>query len=151
MTVDPVFIGPDATLLRAAEIISLAEVTDIMVVDENQEFVGVLSEGDILRAMLPNVDEILAAGGSLSDAFAFFAKKGKELRNRSIEPYIIRNPIVMKPTDEAAMAATAMVELQIRRLPVVSNGQLVGTISRSDVCRASVSGFTRYRSEEGTA
>ena len=34
------------------------------------------------------------------------------------------------------MAATAMAEKQIRRLPVVEEGKLVGTVSRADVCRA---------------
>ena len=42
----------------------------------------------------------------------------------------------MKPTDEAAQAATVMVEKQIRRLPVVEDGKLVGTVSRADICRA---------------
>ena len=145
MTVDPVLISPDATLLRAAEIISLTEVTDIMVVGEGQKFIGVFSEGDILRAMLPNVDEIIAAGGSLNDAFQFFTEKGQALRDRPIAPYIIRNAIVMRPADDAAMAATAMMEKQIRRLPVVDGDRLVGTISRSDICRASVFGFVRYQ------
>lgn len=151
MTVDPVCISPDATLHRAAEIISLAEVTDIMVVGDCQSFIGVFSEGDILRAMLPNVEEIIAAGGSLRDAFEFFSQKGQALRTRPIAPYIIRNAIVMRPTDEAAMAATAMVEKQIRRLPVVDNGRLVGTISRSDICRASVYGFVRYQTGQPAA
>ena len=145
MTVDPVLIDPDANLLRAAEIISLTEVTDIMVVGEGQKFIGVFSEGDILRAMLPNVDEIISAGGSLKDAFDFFSKKGQALRNRPIAPYIIRNAIAMRPNDNAAMAATAMMEKQIRRVPVVDGDRLVGTISRSDICRASVFGFTRYQ------
>ena len=34
------------------------------------------------------------------------------------------------------MAATIMAEKQIRRLPVVDDGKLVGTVSRADICRA---------------
>ncbi len=136
MTIYPVYIEPDATMRRAAEIISIAEVSDLMVVDEQKNFVGVLSEGDVIRAMLPNFDEILEAGGSLNDAFEFFVRKGRESTRRPIAPLIIREPITMRPTDAVAMAAAVMAEKQIRRLPVVENGNLVGTVSRADVCRA---------------
>ena len=100
------------------------------------ENLGFLSEGDLLRAILPNVDEIIAAGGSLADAFAFFAAKGRDLAHRPIAPLVITGAIVLKPTDEAAQAATVMVEKQIPRLPVVEDGKLVGTVSRADICRA---------------
>ena len=136
MTTHPVYIDADATIHRAAEIISIAEVSDVMVVDEGKTFVGVLSEGDLIRAVLPNFDEIIAAGGSLADAFDFFVRKGRELARRPIAPLVITSPITMQPTDEAAMAATAMAEKQIRRLPVVEEGKLVGTVSRADICRA---------------
>ena len=132
----PVRIDADASIGRAAEIISIAEVSDLMVVDDERHFVGVLSEGDLLRAILPNFDEIVAAGGSLADAFAFFAAKGRDLARRPIAPLVITGAIVLKPTDEAAQAATVMVEKQIRRLPVVEDGRLVGTVSRADICRA---------------
>ena len=49
---------------------------------------------------------------------------------------MIRNAIVVAPDNEAAEVATIMIQKQIRRLPVVQDGQLVGTVSRSDICRA---------------
>jgi CBS domain-containing protein len=138
MTIYPVHIDQNATIHRAAEIISIAEVSDVMVVDNLKNFVGVLSEGDVIRAVLPNFDEILAAGGTLNDAFQFFVHKGQELAKRRIAPLVIRDAIVLKPTDDVAMAAATMVEKQIRRLPVVEDGKLVGTVSRADICRAVV-------------
>lgn len=132
----PVHISIHASIHRAAEIISIAEVSDLMVVDEQSTFVGVLSEGDLIRAVLPNTDEVLAAGGSLADAFSMFVDKGRDLARRPIAPLVITAPITMKPDDDAAMAATIMTEKQIRRLPVVEDGRLVGTVSRADICRA---------------
>src|SRR5690349_16429042 len=112
MTIYPVHIESDATMHRAAEIISIAEVSDVMVVDHDKNLLGVLSEGDMIRAVLPNFDEILTAGGSLSDAFEFFVRKGRDLARRPIAPLIIRDIITMKPTDEVAKAATIMAEKQ---------------------------------------
>jgi len=48
MILNPVRIRNTATLDRAAELIAMSRVTDLMVVDDENNFVGVLSEGDIL-------------------------------------------------------------------------------------------------------
>ena len=54
----------DANLQQAADIVSLSGASDLMVVNETGELVGVISAGDILRACLPKIDDILAEGGS---------------------------------------------------------------------------------------
>lgn len=136
MTIHPVYVNINSTMHRAAEIISIAEVSDLMVVDDERNFVGVLSEGDMIRAVLPNFDEVVDAGGTLDDAFAFFVRKGRELAQRPIAPHVITDAITMKPNDDAAAAATVMAEKQIRRLPVVEDTRLIGTVSRADICRA---------------
>jgi CBS domain-containing protein len=109
-----------------------------MVVDDDDNFYGVLSEGDILRTALPDIDEILTEGGTLDDAFAIFMRKGRELSSLPIVPLIIKEPIVVSPEDHIAKAATVLLDKQIRLLPVVQEGKLVGVISRADVCRAVV-------------
>lgn len=58
------------------EIVALSGASDLMVMGEDSEFVGVLSEGALLRAALPDTDEILAVGGSLDNAFELFLRKG---------------------------------------------------------------------------
>jgi CBS domain-containing protein len=127
-----------ASLHQAAEIVALSGVGDLMVVDERGAFVGVLSEGDILRNALPDTDEILGAGGTLYDAFQLFVRKGRDLSDRPIMPLVIREPIVLNPSDHVARAAAVLIERQIRRLPVVQDGQLVGTVSRANICQAVV-------------
>jgi CBS domain-containing protein len=143
MTVYPVYIYEDADIRHAAEVISLAEVSDIMVVDSELNFIGVLSEGDLLRRMLPDTDEILAAGGTLNQAFNLFVQKGAQLAADPISHLIIRDPISVQTTDDVAQVATIMVQKQIRRLPVVENSKLVGSISRSDICRAVIYNIKR--------
>jgi CBS domain-containing protein len=43
---------------------------------------------------------------------------------------------VIDPNSDAAEAMKKMMERQIRRLPVMEDGQLVGIVSRSDLLRA---------------
>ena len=138
MTVRTARIRHNSNIQHAAEIVALSGISDLMVVDDQDNFCGVLSEGDILRTALPDIDEILDEGGSLDDAFEIFMRKGKELSDLPIAPLVIEEPIIVEPEDHVAKAATVLLNRQIRLLPVVKEGKLVGTISRADVCRAVV-------------
>ncbi len=138
MRVPAVRIHQDSDIHHAAEVVAWSGVSDLMVVDDNDKFIGVLSEGDILRTVLPDIDEILDEGGTLDDAFRIFMEKGEQLADMPIAPLIIRDPIVLDPENHLAQAATILVQKRIRLLPVVKEGVLVGTVSRADVCRAVV-------------
>ena len=138
MTVHPTRIRADTNLRQAAEVVAMSGASDLMVVDDDNIFIGVLSEGDIIRAALPNVGEIVDEGGTLGTAFSIFLNKGKDLANLPISPLIIQAPIVVDPDDHVAKAASVLIDMHIRLLPVVSDGRLVGTVSRADICRAVV-------------
>lgn len=137
MVPNPVQIDLDADLRAAAELVAQSRVGDLMVLEAGR-LVGVLSEGDILRAALPELAEILAQGGSLDDGFAAFIAKGRGLAGRPIAPLVIRDPITLRPDDHVAAAATILITRQIHRLPVVAEGRLLGVVSRADLCRAIV-------------
>jgi CBS domain-containing protein len=136
MTPYPAYIRVGADIRRAAEIISVSEVSHLMVLDHDDTFVGALSEDDLMRAMLPRFDEVVAGGGTMGDAFRIFVEKGQEMAGHSIDALVERDAVTVASTDQVARAAVVMTEQRIRRLPVVDNGKLAGTLSRSDICRA---------------
>ncbi len=138
MTVRTVRVRIGDSLHRAAEVIALSGVGDLMVIDDDNNFVGVLSVGDVLRAAMPDFDEITEAGGTLEQAFRLFLRKGSELMYKPIEPLVITQPLVVDPDDHVAKAAALMLEKNIHRLPVVKDGRLVGTVGRTDICQAVV-------------
>lgn len=140
MNVSALRIRRTATMHEAADLVASSQVSDLMVVEDDGTFVGVLSEGDLIRAVLPQYDEIVAEGGSLKGAFEIFVQKGRAKAQASIEPLIIRNALSMSPNDPVLRAATTMIQKQIRRLPVVDKGKLVGTVSRGDICHALLTG-----------
>lgn len=129
-------IDPDSNLRDAAVIVAGTGAGDVMVVGSAGAFIGVLSEGDILRNALPDFDEILHAGGTLHDAYQLFMGKSHELANKPIMPLVIRDPLVLHPDDHVAKAALVLIDRQIGRLPVVEDDRLVGTLSRANICQA---------------
>jgi CBS domain-containing protein len=125
-----------STMREAAEILSHSWASDLMVVDAEECFVGVLSEGDLIRAVLPRFEELMLSSGLLTEGFQVFIEQGRESADKTIDALVIRNPITLGPDDEALKAASKMVTENIRRLPVVEDGRLVGTIARADICHA---------------
>ena len=138
MNPHPVLIRADADLHEAAEIVAYTRVSDLMVIGSNRSFAGVLSQGDILRAAMPQTKDILAEGGTLETAYELFLARGSTLSGRPIEPLVITQPMVVGPGDHVAKAATLLLHRQIQLLPVVDGGRLAGTVSRADICRAVV-------------
>ena len=123
-----------ATLAEAAELASLTRASDLMVVDDQGSFVGLLAEGDLIRGVMPDGDEILRSGGSHRDIEEAFIASARDLANQNIRRLLITEPFLLHPSDPLLKAATVMVTRQIRVLAVVEDGKLVGTVSRADIC-----------------
>ena len=139
MNMNPTRIVVRSTMREAAELVSQSQTSDLAVVDESGRFIGVLSEGDLIRAALPKLDEIVRGGGSMSEAFELFALNGKDLANQPIDRLVIRDFIAVHADDELMKVAVVMVSRNIRRLHVTEDDRLVGSISRADICRAVLS------------
>jgi CBS domain-containing protein len=102
---------------------SLADVVDLLVgyncgslvVSENGEMVGIITERDILRAC---------------------AMTRQSLEVLSVRDRMTRCPVTATPDDEIADTMGAMTEHRIRHLPVVDGGRLAGVVSIGDVVKA---------------
>ncbi|MCA9540242.1 MAG: CBS domain-containing protein [Myxococcales bacterium] len=130
-------VGADITIKRAAEMMVITQASDLVVVDDNDRFIGVVSEGDLIREVLPDVDEVFHAGGSMKDAQRALIESGARLHDQTIERLIIHNPFIVRPDDALLTAAAVMIDKNVRRMPVVSDdGRYYGTVSRADICWA---------------
>lgn len=132
-------IGVSTTFQEAAELLVLTQASDLIVVDAEGAFLGVVSEGDVLRALIPDYSEVTAAGGSMQDAARIFVDHGRDLATQTVERLIIRHPITVAPDDDLLGVSAIMIEKMIRRLPVVEGKRFVGTIARADVAWAVLS------------
>ncbi len=84
-----------SSLRQAAEVSALSSASDLAVVDEGNNFVGTLSEGDLMRAALPSLSDALSGGGSLATGYDLIEEKAQEIAGNPIDPIIIRDPITL--------------------------------------------------------
>ncbi|GAB6054645.1 hypothetical protein JCM17960_34650 [Magnetospira thiophila] len=136
LNINAVRILSGSTMAQAAELAAMSNASGLFVVDAENSFVGVLSEGDMMRAVLPQMSDVYAAGGSLGDSYDIFGEKGAQLASEKIDDHLISDPISLSPDDTVLKAASIMAMKHMRRLPVLKDGKLVGTVSRGDICKA---------------
>ena len=135
MDVSPVEVSPDASFRQAAELFAEHQASDLAVVDANGSFMGVISEGDLLRALMPEFERTTRTIENLSiaEASRLFVESAPFSADRPIASLVIRKPITLKPDESMLVAATVMVSKNIRRLPVVQDGRLVGMLARAKI------------------
>ena len=117
----------------AAETLVLTQAGDLMVLDDADQFVGVLAGGDLLYAVMPDFEGLMEAGASLQRACEIFVAAGDHYAEEPIDRLVIRGSITVASDDELLKAATVMITMGIRVLAVVDDGRLMGTVSRADV------------------
>jgi len=126
-------IHDDATLSYAAEIFNTSKSSDLIVIDDERNFKGILSESDLLRTLSPNCSDIENCGGSLIDAEKLFIESAQHLSHQPIKPLVINNPLTLHPDDSLMKATAIMLDEQIGSLAVVEFDKFIGTVSRSDI------------------
>jgi CBS-domain-containing membrane protein len=132
MCADPVRVHEHTSVAEAARLLQRTACSDLMVVDEAERWLGVVSEGDLLRTCLPSYADL--GGRSLVEAGDVLLARAARAAGATVAPLVLRNVIRVAPGDALLRAATVMASMQIRRLPVVdAEGILVGSLARADL------------------
>lgn len=134
MTREPATVRQDATVAEAVQLLQRSGCGDLMVLSADGRWNGVLSEGDVLRALLPRYSDL--PSGALLAAEDTLPGRASDLAAAPLAPLVIRDAISVAPGDTLLRAMAVMASMQIRRLPVVEETRLVGTLGRSDVLAA---------------
>jgi CBS domain-containing protein len=108
-------IRPQQTLFEASQILAAHNVGSLVVVNEQQHLIGILSERDIVRQL---------------------AQKGEAVGSLTVGEIMTTDVVIAVPDDEVAYLSNTMTNNRIRHLPVLQDGQLVGIVSIGDVVKA---------------
>jgi CBS domain-containing protein len=110
-----VTIHPDATVERAVAVLRLRGIGALVVSDDGENVVGILSERDIVEAM---------------------ARHGGELLAVSVSEVMTCPVVTCEPGDSVAELMAEMTNRRIRHFPVVDDGRLVGIVSIGDLVKS---------------
>lgn len=103
-------VGPEGTLADAAEAMADQE-TDYVVVIDNRELVGILTERDIVVAV----------------------SEGTDLGAALVEDWMSESPDTFKPDVTVAEGVAWLLETGYRHLPVMADSELLGVVTIRDL------------------
>ncbi|MCW9012141.1 MAG: CBS domain-containing protein [Gammaproteobacteria bacterium] len=125
----------DTLIKDIASIMCLNKISGVPVIDDNDKLVGVLSEKDILRAMFPDVEQIMQEGGKTD--FEAIEADYKNVLDKKAGDMMTQTVASVHPDMPLLKAASMMCVKKIRRIPVTDkDDKLVGIISIGDVHKA---------------
>ena len=121
-----------ANLREAVALMSTAGVSGLPVVDNDGVLAGLVTEHDIIKAMLPTYEDIIPSDTGLLDA-NIMENRVYEARNKLVDEVMTRNVIAVDEDDTLLKAATTMILKKVKRLPVLCGRKPIGIVSRIDV------------------
>ncbi len=110
-------IGPDNTLLEAIDTLTKYNITGLPVVDDSNKLVGIISEKNVL-VLLYRVQSMEYSSDDL------------ELK---VSDFMTDEVVSFEKTDPLSKVCKCLMNSNFRRVPITSNGKLVGIVSRKDL------------------
>ena len=126
MTASPTVVSSDTTVVEAARAMTTENVGSLPVVDE-EKLVGIVTDRDL-------VTNVLA--------------KDLDPHKVPVSDVATENPVFVGPEDRLDTALQRMAEKQVRRLPVVEEGRLIGILAQADVAQSAKAESTGRMVEE---
>jgi len=111
------------------------KISGVPVIDNDEKLIGVLSEKDILKAMFPDVEQIMQEGAKTD--FESIEADYKTLLDKNVGELMTQTVASVTPEMPLLKAASMMCVKKIRRIPVTDEyNKLIGIISIGDVHKA---------------
>ena len=132
MTTGAATVRPDASLAEAARLMIEHHISGLPVVSGDGKLVGLVTEHDFLRR--ENGERPRWLGVLLNDAAAQIT--AHELHDRRVDDVMWKNPLTVEVETPVESMVEMMEHHNVKRLPVVRQGEVVGIVSRADLLQA---------------
>lgn len=129
MTSDVIVVNMSTPFKRLEQLMAEHRISAVPVVDSDGSLVGIVSEADLLL-------KAEAAVGARRDWGPGSRQRHSKAEAQNAGGLMSSQVLTIAPTAPLAAAARLMRKGEVKRLPVVDEGRLVGIISRADVLKS---------------
>ena len=132
---DPVATAmPGTTIGKVLKDMQVHRLNGTVIVDDERHVLGVVTQGDVFRAVLPTEAEVAA-----DESYLLSADRLKEhiteALSRPVGAIMSSRVVSVSPEDPAVVAGGIMLEHRVKQLPVVEGGRLVGVVTIADITK----------------
>jgi CBS domain-containing protein len=135
--VSPVItVGPDTTVQEVADILLRNRISAVPVLSQQGKILGIVSEGDLLRRVESGTQrhrswwlELLTTRFTLQDEYV-------KSHSRKVTDIMTSDVLTVSPDTPLGDIASVLEKNGIKRVPVVTDGKLVGIVSRANLLQA---------------
>jgi len=136
MTKDVVSVKPEDSAIEVLKLLFKMQISGLPVIDREQKLVGMFTEKDVLRDILPSYIE--KVGKFIYEEDPKSTKKKILELNTIKAKQLMRKDVVTTSEDTTLCeAARIMLTQKVRRAPVLDKlGKVVGIVARCDILKA---------------
>ncbi len=129
-------IGPNATVRDAAKLLIDHRISALPVVSEGGKLLDIISEGDLIRRTEIGTEKHRSRWFDMLSSNEGLAAEFVRSHARKISDLMTRDVIVANPDASVADIATLMEKNDVKRIPIVREGKVVGIVSRANLVQA---------------
>jgi len=150
--VSPVItVGPECSVQDLAEILLENRVSAVPVVSKNGDLVGIVSEGDLIRRTEIDTERRRSRLLALLIGSQPLAAEFVKSHAHRIADLMTRDVIVATPETSLRDIAALLEKSGIKRVPIVSNGKVIGIVSRANLVQALASARKEIKAAAATS
>lgn len=146
MNREPYFVKSSATIREVAQIMVDKKTNGVPIVDDNCKVVGYISDGDIMKYIGRN-DGILDSTYMLYQVPdpQTFPERISDLIDMNVMQIATKNVVSVKSDSSLEDACRLLSEKRIKKVPVIEEGELVGSLSRADIIRGTMANIVAIK------
>lgn len=125
-------VGPKTPLRQILELMLRTHLNDVVVEDNKDRLLGIVTYGDLSRRLLPTPQDLAEHEEYLTDP-ELMEDRVANIVDVPVEEIMTKKVITVSPHSHAIQAGALMTAHHVKQLPVVENERVVGMISHTDI------------------